>query len=186
MIHGLTEKGRQQSAALATELIDANVRRIYSSPLLRAVQTAEIVSHATGVPIEITDALREFDCGIAEGRADPAAWAMHNAVLREWFENKNYDARIEQGESFNDMRAKFIPFIESVVKEYSADDHLVLITHGGLAICMLPLILRNIDFEFALTQSSGRPTNARYVLAETTSHGLICQSWFGLAVETTP
>jgi broad specificity phosphatase PhoE len=180
MVHGLTEKGRQQAAVLASELVDVQVRRIYSSPLLRAIQTAEILAHDLVAPVEISDALREPDCGIAEGRSDPTAWEMHDKVMREWLENKNWDARIEQGESFNDLRARFLPFLESITQDARDEDNLVLVIHGALCICMLPLVLRNIDSQFAMTQSRGRPTNARYVLAETTSHGLICRSWFGL------
>jgi broad specificity phosphatase PhoE len=161
MVHGLTERGKQQAAALATELIGAQVWRIYSSPLLRAVQTAEILSQAIRSPLEITDALREFDCGIAEGRSDEAAWAMHQQVFREWFENKNWDARIEQGESFIDMRNKFVPFIERVIRENSNDDNLVFVMHGAIIVCMLPLILRNIDSQFAMSHSGGQ-TNALY------------------------
>lgn len=185
-VHGLTEKGRQQAAALASELVNTNVRRIYSSPLLRAVQTAEILSRELGVPVEIGDALREPDCGIAEGRSDPAAWEMHDQVMREWLENKNWDVRIEQGESFNDLRARFLPFLESITQDARDENNLVLVIHGALCLCMLPLVLHNIDSQFAMTQSRGRQTNARYVLAETTPHGLICRSWFGLALETTP
>jgi hypothetical protein len=84
--HGLTERGRRQSAELASNLKGAGVTRVYSSPLLRALQTAEIVSSALGVAYEVTDALREFDCGIAEGRADPEAWALHRRVMDDWRE----------------------------------------------------------------------------------------------------
>ncbi len=181
MVHGLTEKGRLQAAELATELRDAKVKQIYSSPLLRAVQTAEILSQATSAPIEITDALREFDCGIAEGRADQAAWDSYRALMREWFENKNWDARIEQGESFNDMRNKFVPFVQNVIQKHTPDDNLVFVTHGGVAFCMLPLVLTNIDLAFI---ENHWIKNAQYALAETTPNGLICTNWFGLAVET--
>ena len=180
MVHGLTEKGRQQATALAAELRDANIKQIYSSPLLRALQTAEILSQALGAPIEITDALREFDCGIAEGRADQAAWDLHQNVMREWFENKNWDARIEQGESFNDLRNKFVPFMERAIKEHAPSDNLVFIMHGAVAVCMLPLVFTNIDQPFVANHSID---NARYALAETTPDGLMCRNWFRLAIE---
>lgn len=106
-VHGLTEKGKLQAAMLAQTLRNTQPRKIFASPLLRAVQTGEIFANAFGVPCEITDALREFDCGIAEGRSDNTAWEMYHAVMREWFERSNYAARIAGGESFNDMRQCF-------------------------------------------------------------------------------
>lgn len=52
--HGLTEKGRRQSAELASNLEGSRATRIYSSPLLRALQTAETVSSALGVDYDVT------------------------------------------------------------------------------------------------------------------------------------
>ncbi|MBI5030717.1 MAG: histidine phosphatase family protein [Chloroflexi bacterium] len=180
MVHGLTEKGRHQAAMLAEDLRHVTVKQIYSSPLLRAQQTAEILAHTLGAPIEITDALREFDCGIAEGRADEAAWDLHRGVVCEWLENKNWDARIEQGESFNDMQKKFVPFIERVIEEHAPDDNLVFVMHGAVAFCMLPLVLTNVDRSFI---ENHWIKNAHYALTEVTPNGLVCRNWFGLLVE---
>lgn len=63
--HGLTEKGREQAAALAHNLLPIKARKIFPSPLMRAVQTAEILAEALGLEMEVTDALCEFDCGTA-------------------------------------------------------------------------------------------------------------------------
>lgn len=56
--HGLTEEGRQQAATLAGKLEGISVAKLFSSPLLRAIQTAQILADEPGVPYEITDALR--------------------------------------------------------------------------------------------------------------------------------
>ena len=45
--HGLTEKGRAQVAALAQKLGAIPFVKLYSSPLLRAIQTAEILSQGS-------------------------------------------------------------------------------------------------------------------------------------------
>ncbi|MEJ5311226.1 MAG: histidine phosphatase family protein [Anaerolineae bacterium] len=62
--HPLTEKGRVQANALARKLDGIVVTWLFASPIMRAVQTAEILSDALGVPYEITDALREYDCNL--------------------------------------------------------------------------------------------------------------------------
>lgn len=71
--HPLTSKGREQAAILAQKLVDVPVPQLFTSPIMRAVQTAEILSGTLGVPYESADALREYDCGILEGRADEEA-----------------------------------------------------------------------------------------------------------------
>lgn len=172
--HGLTEKGRRQAAELASNLKGSGATRVYSSPLLRALQTAEIVSSALGVDYDITDALREFDCGIAEGRSDPESWDLHQKVMENWLKHGELDARIEQGESFGDIQNRFIPFIRSLLVAQGEAGSCILIGHGGLYLCMLPLLLVNISRAAAL-----RFPNAAYVLAEARSVGLVCLDWCG-------
>ena len=90
--HGLTDKGRQQAHTLAQSLQTAPVAAIFSSPLLRARQTAEILSQTLGVPYRVTDALREFDCGVLEGKSDTdtaaivAAPSQNGLVCLAWGE----------------------------------------------------------------------------------------------------
>src|SRR5438552_745482 len=102
--HGLTDRGREQAALLAQTLTGASVVRLFSSPLLRAVQTVEILSRAWGVPYEVTDALREYDCGVLEGKSDAATWQIFDTVLNEWLHQGAWEKRIEQGESFLEIR----------------------------------------------------------------------------------
>lgn len=174
LVHGLTERGRQQAGDLAESLRGAGARGIFSSPLLRAIQTADILSGVLGIGCVVTDALREFDCGIAEGRSDPEAWELHRWVMEEWLEGGNRAARIEQGESFSDIQGRFVPFIEQLVQEQVEPVDSVLVGHGGLYLCMLPTILRNFGAEEALPFP-----NASYVLAEARPDGLICLEWCG-------
>ena len=112
LFHPLTELGRRQAEALAQSLADVPVAAIYSSPIVRAAQTAQIVAAAKGLPVQMADALREPDCGIIEGRADEDAWAEHDRVMRDWVMQRKFDSRIEGGESFHDLRARFVPFVD--------------------------------------------------------------------------
>src|SRR6185369_16537605 len=82
--HGLTAKGREQATALVQALSREAIQHIYTSPLLRAVQTAEILAGRFNVPFQTADALREFDCGFVEGRSDTAAWEIHSRIHESW------------------------------------------------------------------------------------------------------
>ena len=57
--HALTAAGREQAQGLADRLRAEGIAQIYSSPLLRAQQTAEILAATVGAPVEVPDALRE-------------------------------------------------------------------------------------------------------------------------------
>ena len=175
--HGLTDNGRAQAAELAAKLASEPIRRIYSSPLLRATQTAGTLAEALGLEVEVTDALREYDCGVLEGRSDEDGWKTYYRVLEAWIERREWDERIEAGESFNDIRARFVPFIEGLTREYKNDPgKIVLVGHGGTYRCMLPLVLPNIGFDFAMQNTI---SNTGCVVAELTPRGLRCVEWCG-------
>ena len=179
--HGLTEKGRRQSQELAQALAGAGIRKIYTSPLKRAVETAHILALALGTPVEVTDALREYDCGVIEGRSDEESWRQHRQLRQAWLEGHQRQQRIEGGESFLDIQARFLPLIERLLADPPPDGgSLALVGHGGTYFCMLPLVLHNLDFEFAGQQDF---PNTAYVLAETTPSGLVCREWCGVRPE---
>ena len=177
LVHPLTELGRQQAAQLTQSLAELPVARIYSSPLLRARQTAEILAAAMGTPFEITDALREFDCGMAEGRSDEEAWALWRWVMDEWLDHGRFDSRIDSGESYRDIQARFVPFVEQLVHDWrNSADNLILLGHGGLFLTMLPLVLSNIDVAFVGSHSI---SNTGAIIAELRPSGLVCLEWCG-------
>lgn len=55
----LTDKGKNQAKELAKTLKDKNITKIYSSPYLRAWDTAEILSKELNIPIEVNKNIRE-------------------------------------------------------------------------------------------------------------------------------
>lgn len=148
--HPLTDLGRRQAAALADALRPERVRRILASPIPRALETAEIVGRAIGVPVEVADALREFDCGEYEGRSDDDAWAAHTAIVRDWLELGLADSRLPGGERLTDLRARFDPFIQRLIRDVLAagpgpggggPGSVLVVSHGGLLRCVLPALL---------------------------------------------
>jgi broad specificity phosphatase PhoE len=179
-MHGLTDKGRQQALALAGALHGARISAILSSPLLRAAQTAEILAQWLEVGVETSDALREPDCGIAEGRADAEAWQLHHDLWDDWLVRLRWDSRIAGGESFNDVQQRFMPLLDRLLREnQDVSRSLVLIGHGMLYHCLLPLVLTNISRQ--AVAGLGFP-NTGYVLAESGPNGLVCLEWCGAAV----
>ena len=81
---GLTDRGRLQAEAAARQLIGRGVRpaRIVSSPLRRALETAEPLARATGLAIEVHDDLREITFGNWEGRTMDDIGAL--GEFRSW------------------------------------------------------------------------------------------------------
>ncbi len=173
---GLTALGKRQAAKLAESLKSIPMTSIFSSPILRARKTAEILSQKSQLPIQVTEALREYDCGILEDKSDQASWEAHRTTYQEWTLRQNFHYKPEGGESFLDMQNRFLPFIEKITNEnLYIDNHILLIGHGGLFTLMLPLVLNNIDKDF-FSNGFG---HTQCVAAELRSNRLVMISTFG-------
>jgi broad specificity phosphatase PhoE len=64
---GLNAAGEQQLVCLVEEVASIGIRRIYSSDLRRASQTAAAIGRRIGVEVELRPGLREIDFGFWEG-----------------------------------------------------------------------------------------------------------------------
>ncbi len=178
--HHLTALGRQQAAQLAEQLAGVGLSGLYASPVPRAQQTAEILSARLGLPVVTTPALREYDCGELEGKGDAESWRRHRQLREDWLIRHEWSSFIPGGERFDDIRARFIPYVQSLLAAGAAEQNVLLIGHGGLYHCMLPLLLPRIHFEWAACQPFA---NAAYVLAESRPGGLVCLEWCGNRLE---
>lgn len=179
--HPLTQRGRQQARTLAEKLEHHSLLKIYCSPVLRAIETAVIVAHQLSVDYEVTQALREYDLGELEGRADEKTWQLWQQLFDDWMKHRHWQRRAPGGESFYDVKNRFVPFINGLIQQYgSTDANLLCIGHGGLYWVMLPLVLTNIDSEFILEHQSFE--YASLITSELRSEGLVCLEWNGIQV----
>ncbi len=174
-VHPLTSLGVRQANELARRLSEdpgaQSLRRIYTSPILRAVQTAEILAQALSLPVEETDALREFDCGVIEGLNYQQGGARYLEVRDDWIVRGLSGSRIEGGESLDDIRARFLPFIERLK---SAGEDVVLVGHGGVYLTVLPDVVTNLTCAFTWGHGLG---NTAAAVVEQRPEGLVCLSW---------
>lgn len=177
--HALTEKGRLQAQRLADQLAQLPILAIYASPILRAQQTAEIVAGKLGLSFTTSDALREFDCGIMEGRGDADAWQAHELVVEAWGRGE-FAARIPEGESFDDMERRFVSLVEALYAQYAGEEgSVVLVAHGSLLHNTLPHLLRNVDRSF----SQQHPlSNCACVFVAPQAGEFVCLEWNGVKV----
>ena len=177
--HPLTEKGVAQAEELAEKLSNRKIVKIYTSPILRAQETASILASKFGVEFEVADALREYDCGELEGKGDEETWRRHGEVVEAWIDRQEFDVRSPGGESFEDIERRFIPFIDTLRGRHADEGELLLVGHGGTFRAMLPVVCENITFDFV--RRAPMPNTA---IIETvwTPTGLVCLDWDGTSV----
>lgn len=148
----LTPAGIAQAEELARALVPYGVTHIYTSPIDRARQTAEILATLLGTHLEIADALREYDVGDFEGlpyAGDHAwRWERYMQVERDWLEG-HHDACHPGGESRTDAVNRFLPFMERLVDRHSDGDVVLAVGHGGFYRLVLPALFTAITPQFA-------------------------------------
>jgi broad specificity phosphatase PhoE len=144
--HPLTAAGRQQAEELAEKLRGRSISRIYTSPIQRARETAGILSAVLGVSLEISDALREPDCGVLEGRGDEETWTQLQYWINTWLDGQERDQGPQGGETYNAIRERLVNFIDKLVAEYGESQaEFVLVTHGALMLFGLPNLVADLD-----------------------------------------
>lgn len=134
----LSELGRRQAEATARSLAAEGVTAVYSSDLLRAVETAEPLARAAGLEITRTSALRERSVGLLEGLTFEEAAETHPdeyaALLRRDFEHV-----LAGGESYRQLLDRAAAELDSAVERHRGGT-LTLFSHTG-TICVLALHL---------------------------------------------
>jgi broad specificity phosphatase PhoE len=179
--HPLTAEGRGQAHGLAKKLEEHSIARIYSSPVLRAIETTVIVANQLSVEYEVTEALREYDLGALEGKADERTWEIWQQLFDDWTKHRHWQRRAPGGESLHDVKNRFVPFMDRMIREYrDTQANLLCIGHGGLYWIMLPLVFTNIDTEFILRHPNF--PYASLIISELKPEGLVCLEWNGVQV----
>ncbi len=129
----LTERGLDQARRLGQYLATTiKPDMLYASPILRARQTAQAVSDATGLPIQIDTRLREIHLNLPP---DIAA----SQIMDTWIETRRCVDRpvYDGGESWQALQRRAVEAIDSIVAaEASIGTHperkVAVIAHGGV------------------------------------------------------
>ena len=111
----LTEKGVQQICFQADTLSDVDFGAIHCSQLLRAVQSAVIMSAGRNIAPVVSPSMHEVDTGELDGKdqTDENNWQAFIAVMDQWKAGK-HDVEFPGGESLTEVRARLDAFIGSL------------------------------------------------------------------------
>lgn len=119
----LSEAGKTQVQALAERLSAMKPTALYSSPLGRALATAEAIAAATGLPITQLPELREMNYGGWEGRSFLDVRREDEPAYQRWIADE--EANCPDGESHADVRRRLVRAIRQINSERP-----VVVTHG--------------------------------------------------------
>jgi probable phosphoglycerate mutase len=123
----LNETGRAQAAQLATALAAEPLAAVYSSPLRRAFETAQILAAPHGLEPVPVDALREVDVGSWEGLTRAEIEERFPEQFARW---RGYEAGWEDGESYEEMSRRVIAGLLELATAHEGE-RILAVSHGG-------------------------------------------------------
>jgi broad specificity phosphatase PhoE len=125
---GLSARGRAEIAAVADRLAGEEIEALYSSPLQRARETAEILSERLELPIQYREDVLELDFGewtgltFDEVRADQRwqAWSNCRSI-----------ATVPSGESMREVQERTVKAVLDLHRTHR-DATVVVVSHGDV------------------------------------------------------
>ena len=134
----LSELGQEQARLTANALAKENINAVYSSDLLRAVQTAEPLAKKLGLEIITSAALRERNVGVLEGLTfDESKEAHPNDYYA--LVNRNIHHVITEGESYRNLLNRITAELRDILRRHRGE-RIAIFTHTG-ALCFMTLHL---------------------------------------------
>lgn len=121
--YSLTEKGRARVEETAKYLATVGADILFCSPILRAKETAEIISQATGLPVISDDRLWEVQMGVFNGK-------QHQDLVRKYPEPEMRLVPDSQDgmESLLQERSRLEEFLEEL-REKQSGKKIILVSH---------------------------------------------------------
>lgn len=132
---GLSEEGKRQAWALANQFSSRPLAKIYSSPFLRARQTAAEISKTTRAEIEIADAFRELDCGQWDMKSEAEIRQKFPEEWKGWHSDPQNNP-MPGGETLLSVQARALPEFQRIVKRHEGGC-IALVTH----YCVMNVLL---------------------------------------------
>ncbi len=164
---GLNEIGIKQAELLGDYLSDVKIEAIYSSPLKRALKTAEVMAGPHKLKVEIAPGLIDLDFGQWQGLPHQEVKHKYRELYTEWTDSPDR-VTIPGGESLDDVRKRALGVVHEVIARYEGT--VVLVSHrvvNKVLICAL-LGLDNSHFWNIRQDTCGITTftyeNERFIL----------------------
>jgi probable phosphomutase (TIGR03848 family) len=122
----LNEKGREQAARLAEWLEPVALEAIYSSPLERAVETAEPIATSHSMEMEIRDSIGESRYGELDGK--PVEEIFKTDLWEKWRLHPSR-TRFPGAETTYEVQVRVVAQLEQILQDHP-EGNIAVVTHA--------------------------------------------------------
>jgi len=138
----LNSRGILQAQQLAIELNKSNLQILYTSPLRRAKQTAQILSDQLGIPQVDEPRLMEIHQGDWQTRLRSEIETMYPEVFKNW-ENNPWQVTPPDGEHLSEVQRRVYTAIDDILREHT-HQKIGLVTHR-IPIALIKVRYQSLD-----------------------------------------
>lgn len=124
---GLSDTGEWQARRLSERLRGEEIDAVYSSPLKRAADTAEIVAEPHGLNVQVIEGFGEMRLGEWEGQYMQDVAARFPDLWRQWRKDPT-GISMPGGESLDQVQARAVSAMDGVIAEHEGGQALI-VTH---------------------------------------------------------
>lgn len=125
---GLNNTGRTQVLGIREQVMEIMVSAIYSSDLLRARQTAELIAEPLGLYVTLEPRLREINLGVWEGMLSDEIEANYPQELAERAQNP-FHTCAPNGETPREVAERVLAAINEIANKHR-DESILIVAHG--------------------------------------------------------
>ena len=122
----LDKVGIEQAELLGKYLSNWKLEVVYSSPLKRALDTANIVARCQKVRVQTAEGLTDFDYGEWQSLSEQAVKRLYPTLLNEWHNNP-HQVRMPGGESLADVERRAIEVVSGILSKHAGS--IALVSH---------------------------------------------------------
>ena len=157
----LNRKGKEQARALAQALKEKTITAIYSSPLIRSLETARhIKKFHPSSPLFQEEGLLEMDLGKFEGM-EAQRWIIEYPEFRRIWEKNPASMTMPGGESLQEVQSRAVEALDNILQHYAPESTVVICTHNFVIIAIL---CHAMQISFDRFRECGQETAAMNVL----------------------
>ncbi len=138
----LSQAGLDQAELIARALTGLGASAVYSSPLKRALATAEPISRHCGIDLFIVPEFVEIDAGDLEGLTGTETIQKHGDFWNKWAAG-DVTLCLPGGESLEKVQSRAWAQIEEIMKKHG-DQTVIVVSH--LFVCLM-IICRALSIE---------------------------------------
>lgn len=120
----LNEMGLAQAQAVAERLAALPLAAIYSSPLRRAVETAEPTARKSGVTVQTLEGLIDISYGRWEGHSHAEVAELYPDLYHQWRHSPHL-VTCPDGESLDEVRSRALAAVKEMARSH--EGHTILI-----------------------------------------------------------